>query len=294
MNESWVFLGGDVVPAGEARVSVFDRGFLYGDAVFEALRTYRGVPFAEEEHHARLRESAKRCLFQQIPDEKTLCDALWSVLRKRPGQETLVRIVLTRGVGPLGLAIPDGLLPELVVIGVPLQVPPLADYRDGIGVTFVRTRTTVTETEATGAKVTNYLPNMLALEKAQKDGSKEALLVDGDGRVVEGATSNVFLFEGDTLVTPPVSDGILPGITRRHLLSLAERRGPVRVESLTKERLLAADEIFVSSSIREILPVVRIDKKVAGGGIPGPRTRALHRAFREAVGVLDVPWEPSP
>jgi branched-chain amino acid aminotransferase len=158
------------------------------------------------------------------------------------------------------------------------------------------TRRPADGTAAAGAKVTHYLASLLALRDARTRGAQEALIVDAHGNVVEGATSNVFVVEAGRVATPPESAGILAGITRARLLALARDLGvPVDERELPLENLYGADEVFITSSIREVLSVVRVDGRPVGAGVPGPVARALHRRFRESVGMGDrpMPWEAS-
>jgi branched-chain amino acid aminotransferase len=200
--------------------------------------------------------------------------------------------MLTRGAGPLGLDPSLAQEPLRVILLEPLVPLPASMYRDGVSVVTVRTERAADA--AHGAKVGNYLASLLALRAAKEAGAHEALVIGSDGTVVEGTTSNVFAVQGGALLTPPEEAGILPGITRAHLLHAAADIGvPVRFERLTQGELAASAEVFLSSSIREVLPVIRVDSMPVGDGRPGPITRALHAAFRRRIGLGDdpMPWE---
>jgi len=289
-----VVLDGTATAPEHALVSVFDRGFLYGDAVFEVLRTYGGRPFALPEHLARLRRSAEKVFIRLPVDEAKLAREIEAALRVAGNEESYVRVIVTRGAGPLSLDPTTATRPLRVVIVEPV-VPPGRDVYDaGIALASVRAHRATDNTAAAGAKVTNYLPNLLALREAKERGAQEALIVDDRGRALEGATSNVFIVERGRVSTPPASAGILVGITRAHVLAAAEALGiPTEERALPLEDVLHADEVFITSSIREIVPVVRVDDRVVADGKPGPITRALHRAFRERVGMggRALPWE---
>jgi branched-chain amino acid aminotransferase len=281
-----VSIDGAVVGPDEAKVSVYDRGFLFGDAVFEVLRAYDGKPFALGEHLARLRGSAARVGMVVPWDDASLGREVEVAIAAAGGGESYVRLVVTRGSGPVSLDPDTARAPLRVVLVERATPPPRAAYADGIAAVTVRIARAVDGTSAIGAKVTNYLPNLLALRAAKGQGAQEALVVDGAGEVVEGATSNVFALLGGRLVTPPESAGILPGITRRHVLVGASRAGIDAVEApLQLEDLYEAQEAFITSSIREIVPVVKIDDRPIGAGSPGLVTRKLHRALRDAAGV---------
>lgn len=287
MKSTLVMLDGRVVPPEQASVSVFDRGFLYGDSVFETIRTYGGVPFALHEHVERLGRSAER-VFISMPVPLAVIEAEVVEAVKRAGNpESYVRVMVTRGSGPLGLDSDQVENPMRVIIVAPLVPPPESAYQQGIAVISYRTRRAAEDTEAVGAKVGNYLVAVLAMREARRTGAAEALIVDGAGNVVEGASSNVFAVQGKTLVTPPEDAGILPGITRAHVIEVARELGvPVRLEPLPLASLAGADEVFVSSSIRELLPVVRVDGEPIGAGAPGPLTSRLHWAFRKKVNEI--------
>lgn len=287
-----VLVNGEPKPPEQATISVYDRGFLYGDAVFETIRTYGGRPFALPEHVARLVRSAER-VFIPLP---IAADALAAEIERAVAlarnAESTIRVMLTRGEGPLGLDPDLAETPNRLVFVEPLVAPPATAYRDGIGVILVRTVRTTDATPAAGAKVANYLTSLLALRDAKRAGAAEALIVDGRGHLVEGATSNLFLVKGGELLTPPEAAGILPGITRARLVEVArELSVPVRFVDLGDGDLFGADEAFISSSVREMLPVVRADGRPIGDGRPGPLTRRLHAAFRASVGAPGPdPW----
>jgi branched-chain amino acid aminotransferase len=289
-----VAIDGSLSPPEGAKVSVYDRGFLYGDAVFEVLRTYGGVPFALGEHLARLGRSADRVAIALPVDQAALRGEVERAVAAAGNDESYVRIVVTRGSGPLSLDPDTAGTPLRVILVEPVTAPPRELYARGIVAVTVRTRRVVDDTAAAGAKVSNYLPNLLALRQAKAQGGGEALVVDALGHVVEGASSNVFVVAGGRLATPPESAGILAGITRAYVLGAAGRLGiGVDERALRPEDLYGAEEVFITSSIREVLPVVRVDQATIGTGAPGPVTRALHRAFRAAVGLgaRPMPWE---
>jgi branched-chain amino acid aminotransferase len=266
-----------------AKVSVFDRGFLYGDSVFEALRTYRGRPFALDRHLARLAQSAQRVFIELPVSLEQIGREVASAVVGAGNPESYVRLTLTRGVGE-ALGLDPGLArhPLRVVIVTPLLSPPPESYVNGVAVVTHRTERVTDHGAATGAKVGNYLMAVLANRIARQANAAEALIVDGRGCVIEGATSNVFAVLADgTLLTPPESDGILLGITRETVLAVASELGLTVVErSLPLDVLRSAEEAFISSNIRELLPIVSLDGAPLGGGRVGPTTTRLLSAFR--------------
>jgi branched-chain amino acid aminotransferase len=301
-----VLIDGVRVPPEGAVVSVYDRGFLYGDSVFEVVRTYGGKPFGLDEHVARLHTSAAKLGIVPPWTERQLIDELARAVSESGFGESYLRIVVTRGTGELGLDPDLATEPRRVVIVHPLTLPPVKVYRDGIAVLVVDAPRATDGTAAAGAKASNYLANLLALREAKARGAYEPLFVEskrgsaGAREVLEGGTSNVFVVRGDVLVTPDVGR-ILAGITRKHVIECVKDVSlRVSIEPLPLDALLAAEEVFITSTVREIVPVVRVvDGEVThaiGDGRPGERVRAIHRAFRRHVGAPDrpMPWEDSP
>lgn len=286
-----VLVDGEICAPDAARVSVFDRGFLYGDSVFETLRTYAGRPFKQAEHLARLERSAARVFIELPVSLSQLAQEINTGLERAGNPESYMRVIVTRGSGPVGLDIGFEVDPLRVVIIAPLEPPPAEAYARGITVVTFPTQRVAESTEAAGTKVGNYLVAVLAMRKARAAGASEALIVDHAGNVVEGASSNVFAVRGGRLSTPAEEAGILPGITRSTLLDVAREAGiAVDFEALSVAELQAADEVFVTSSIRELLPVVRIDSTAIGAGTPGPTSLSLLRSFRKkARDLLGLP-----
>jgi branched-chain amino acid aminotransferase len=276
-----VSLDGRIVPPELASVSVFDRGFLYGDSVFEVLRTYGGVLFGFEEHLARLARSAELALIA-FSDVELLRREILAVVAATGNAETYIRVVVTRGTGEaLGLDPALARAPLRVVLATDVPPMPAAMYERGIGVITYRTQRVSEGTSAVGAKLGNYLLSILATEAAKRVGADEALILDVRGQVVEGTTSNVFLVRGGTLVTPPDEAGLLAGITRAKVLGLARGLGiGVELRTFAPSELGSADEVFITSSIRELVPVISADGAPAGQGRPGPLTTKLLAAYR--------------
>jgi branched-chain amino acid aminotransferase len=288
-----VSIDGVLFPPEDAKVSVFDRGFLYGDSVFETIRTYGGEPFALAEHLARLTLSASRVGIAMPIAISDLAMEARVAVRAARNAESYARVMLTRGSGPVGLDPALAGAPLRVILVEPLTPLPAAVYREGVGVVTVRTERAADATRGS-AKVGNYLASLLALRDARSRGAHEALILDAAGDVLEGTTSNVFVVRAGDLITPPEQAGILLGITRAQILELCAERGfPVRQAPLKPADLVGADEVFICSSMREIVPVVRVDDHVVANGRPGPVTRTLHNAFRVRVGVGadPMPWD---
>lgn len=300
MAEPVVVLDGTRVSLSEARVSVFDRGFLYGEGVFEVLRAYGGAPFALEEHLERLERSCAGMGFAVGSTREALradvhvaLEALASSPERQsaggqPHGDAYVRIVVTRGQGDPARGV-FGLDPRhasrpptRVVIAAPLELP-LTPY-EGVEVATVRAERATDHTRAQGAKITAYVSSLLALQVAQARGAYEAAFVAADGAISEGHASNLFVVSRGRLITPPLSLGILGGITRALVMEEARDEGLVVVETLLFSRdFERADEAFLTSSLRELVPITRLDGVVIGSGSPGPVTRALHARYRRRV-----------
>lgn len=295
---SVVNLGGTLVPPAEAKVSVFDRGFLYGDSIYEVLRTYGGRPFEVEAHLARLAHSAERIGLAPLPWDavRTAAEIDRTLAAAEPALpdpgaapwnvgERYVRVVMTRGSGELGLDPALAAAPLALVIVTPLQAPPARAYADGVKVAIVGVQQPSPRAVDPSAKTGAHLPHVLAVREARAAGAHEALLLDAEGFVTEGSSSNVFAVSGGTLRTPPLAAGILAGVTRGVVLGLARAEGvPVEEVPLRPSALAGADEVFITSTMREIVPVTRLGDAPVGSGRPGPVTERLHRAFRRLAG----------
>ncbi|MBI3387390.1 MAG: aminotransferase class IV [Deltaproteobacteria bacterium] len=280
----FVYVNGHVVPAAGARVSVFDRGFLYGDGLFETMRSYRGALFGLSEHLARLRASA-RWLRIPVPSIDW-SRAIERLLRRNDWLvgDAAVRITLTRGPGRPGLLPPAAVTPTVLIVATMIGLEVARAQRRGARVTllpFARAGATA------GHKTLDYVPAILGRMQAQRVNAFEALYVTPRGHVTEGTTSNLFVVRRGALLTPPLDStaGVLPGVTRRLVMDLArtltlrvrECRVPVR-------ELLAAEEAFCTSSVVEIVPIVRVDNRPIADGRCGALTRQLQLGYRARVG----------
>jgi branched-chain amino acid aminotransferase len=284
-----VVLDGVRVSLDEARISVLDRGFLFGDSVFEVLRTYDGVPFALDEHLDRLERSLAGLRIAPSFGRTALRDDILLAIaehRATAGDATdaYVRIVVTRGSGALHLDPRRARGPTTRVVLASALLPLPAELYEGVAIATVRAHRPTDGTSAQGAKTSAYVSNLLALLEAQERGAYEAAFVSDDGSISEGHSSNLFAVRGGALVTPPLSTGALPGITRALVLESARALGvPVRERLLFARDFEGADEAFLTSSLRELVPVVRIDGVPIGDGRAGPMTRSLHAAYRAVV-----------
>ncbi|MFY3744160.1 aminotransferase class IV [Anaeromyxobacter sp. Red801] len=295
-----VNLDGALVAPADAKVSVLDRGFLYGDSVYEVVRTYGGRPFELDAHLARLARSAERTGLAPRWDGPRTAREIARTLEAAQAMgappaapdaapwnagEWYVRVVMTRGAGEIGLDPALAVDPRAVVIVAPLAAPPARAYAEGVAVAIASVRRASPAAVDPAAKTGAHLSHVLAVREARAAGAHEALLLDDAGMVTEGSSSNVFAISGGRLRTPPLAAGILEGVTRGVVLRLARELGvPAEEAPLRVDALEAADEAFLTSTMREILPVVRVGARSIGAGRPGPVTERLHRAFRRLAG----------
>lgn len=279
-----VNIDGNLVPPEKAVISVFDRGFLYGDSVYEVVRTYGGVPFELEAHLARLDRSAQLIgLSLPMPLERIGAE-LRRTVDATGNPESYARVIATRGSGEIGLD--PGLARDgrLIIIAKELVTPPPEAYERGVKLALVDRRRN--EALDPRAKTGNYLNNVLAMQQAKARGAYEALMLDARGRITEAATANLFLVKAGELSTPPLAVGILEGVTRGVVIALARGLGiPVHERELVPDDLFSADEAFITSTTRELVPVVAVwqgeVERPIGSGSPGPLTRRLLQEFRD-------------
>lgn len=284
--EARVFVDGRITDVASAVVPALDRGFLYGDGVYEVVRTAGRHVVDLGPHLDRLAASAERIRLA-LPPRDAIVGALEATLAAAGAGEAYARIIVTRGDGEFGLDPGLATAPRLVVIVRPLVRPRAALYEGGAAIRIVSVERTSPRALDPAIKSGNYLNNILALDEARRAGADEAILCDAAGRVAEGASSNVWCVRGGRLETPPLEIGLLPGITRWRVLRLAaEAALPAAEVELRPDDLRAADEVFLTSSIRGVLPVARVDDVTLGVGPVTRRVMALWDAFlaRAAAG----------
>jgi branched-chain amino acid aminotransferase len=282
-----VSMNGKLLPPEEATVSVFDHGFLFGDSVYEVVRTRRGVPVTLDEHLDRMDASARQVYFELPWPRAEVKGRVLEANRAAGNPESYFRIIATRGAGEISL-LPDTCRdPLLIVIVKPLPVPPPSTARDGIRVAVVGRLRNDRRALDPGAKTGNYLNNALALIEARRAGAEDAILLNPEGRLAEATTSNVFLVRGGKVATPTLGSGILAGITRQLLMGEMGRAGlEVREGELPAAALREAEEVFLTSTVRGVAPVTSIDGKPVGDGKPGPVTRRVAGLYEAALDRL--------
>jgi branched-chain amino acid aminotransferase len=286
-----VYVNGRVTSEADAVVPVFDHGFLYGEGVYEVCRTYGGRLRLLARHLARLRASAGLIALPVPFDDAHLearIDETLTAAGLRPWRDGLpdayVRLLLTRGVGELSYDTRGCPTPSLVIIARPHTPPPAYVYETGVQVALVDIERNRREALNPQIKSNNLLNNALAMQQALARGAFEAVMRNHDGHVAECSQSNLFVVTGGVVRTPPVGEGLLPGITRAFVLELCGALGVASQQSVLDDAdLLEADEAFLTSTTREIVPVVGVDRHTIGHGVPGPITRRLLEAFRQQV-----------
>ena len=287
-------VNGRIAYGTDATIPVLDHGFLYGEGVYEVCRTYHGHPLLFDRHMRRMRNSAEMIA---LPVPFTDGEALALVTETLaagslatpglPGPEAYVRLLLTRGVGELSYDPASCPRPTVVVIVKP-HVEPAADiYDEGVRVSLVPIVRNHPLSLNPLIKSNNLLNNALAMQHALKQGAFEAVMRNHRGEIAECSQSNLFVVKGGTAITPPIDAGLLAGITREFLFEVAQEMGVPMAESLVRdEDLLGADEAFLTSTTREVVPIVLVDDHRVGSGRPGPVTRALLEGFRRRADLL--------
>ncbi len=284
-------LNGEILDPADAKVSVFDRSFLYGDSLYEVVRTYRGKPFRLKEHLVRMEKSAKLC---QMRFSQTSAEYEREILRSieayraQPGkqdEDVYARIVVSRGSGKIGFGLGNLETPTLYAIIIePISMFPNKPFEKGTQLQISERIRNHPRALDPAMKSGNYLNSLLAYLTAAEAGYDDALMVDQQGFMTEGTTFNLFYVNRGIVATAPLDVGILDGVTRRAILNLCIEQGlPCREVRFPKEYLYEADEVFVSSSLKEVLPVLALDGKRIGNGKAGPVTRKLRDAFDDLV-----------
>jgi branched-chain amino acid aminotransferase len=283
-----VSVNGRIADAATASIPVFDHGFLYGEGVYETLRTYHQIPFLFDLHQERLRRSAA-LLALPVPftDDELLAQISATMAAHKGLNEAYIRVLLTRGVGELTYnpaACPD---PTTVIIVKPFPQPPARTFTDGIKVALVGVRRNHPAALNPMIKSNNLINNALAMQEALRSGADEALMCNQAGDVVECSQSNFFIVKGRRVITPPLEAGLLPGITRAFVLDMARDEGFEAVEAaVSVADVRAADEAFITGTTREITPVVNLDTQRIGTGRPGAVSQQLLTAFHARVKQL--------
>jgi branched-chain amino acid aminotransferase len=277
---STIWVNGERLPFDARHVSARDRGLTLADGVFETMRAHGGTVFRLDRHLARL---AHALGVLRIPEPPEARDWVMAAVRAADLREAAVRLTVTRGIGPAGVAPPEDVQPTAVVAVNPIPPFPQSIYETGLRASVASGRRNEYAMTA-GLKTVAYTDNIAALLEARRGGADEALFLDVDGHCCEATASNLFMWRDGRLTTPPRSCGVLPGITREAVLELARKSGLPTVEQpFGLDELMRADEAFLTSSLRGIAPLVRIDEHPLGNGVPGPITRRLAAAYTDLI-----------
>jgi branched-chain amino acid aminotransferase len=277
MMRGAVYVNGKIAPADQAVVPVYDHGFVYGEGVYETLRTYNRVPFLYDRHMRRLRQSAERLLLDVPFDDATLLKWIEQTI-DAAGEldEAYIRVLLTRGVGDLTYDPKSTPAPTTVVIVKPIEEPAARITNDGIRISLVEMLRNHPKSVNPIIKSNNLLNNALAMQAAYRAGAEEALMCNYRGELTECSQANFFMVRGGAALTPPSAAGLLEGVTRAFIFELGKDIGiDVREEVLTPADLESADEMFITSTTRALSPVVNVDGRAVGSGKPGPVTKRL-------------------
>jgi len=280
-----VSVNGRITPGAEAVISVFDHGFLYGEGVYETLRTYGGRPFLFDRHMRRLRRSAALIDLPVPFEDAELAAQIDATLgRSDVVGEAYIRVLLTRGVGDLTYDPAATPVQSVVIIVKPQIDPPAEAYEHGVEIALVDVVRNHPASVSPMIKSNNLMNSALAMQEALRRGAFEGVMRNYRGELTECTTANLFIVRGGAALTPPVDAGLLPGITREFLFEIGASLGiEMREETLRDEDLFAADEAFLTGTTREVVPITRVDGRVIGAGEPGPVTNALLAGFRAAT-----------
>lgn len=278
----WVYIDGRYVLKEEAKVSVFDHGFLYGDGVFEGIRAYRGRVFKLNEHLQRLYNSAKAIALRIPLKEGELKEKILETLRRNNLKDAYIRLIISRGKGDLGLDPEKCPQACVIIITDKIKIYPEEFYEKGLSVITASTRRNIPVALDPQIKSLNYLNNILAKIEANLGNVSEAIMLNKDGYVAECTGDNIFMVKEGTLFTPPMWVGVLKGITRNVVIELAQKENIlVKEEAFSIASLYTADECFLTGTAAEIIPVTKVDGRVIGEGKSGKITKGLMKRFRE-------------
>lgn len=285
-----IYIDGEFVPKKEAKISVFDHGLLYGDGVFEGIRSYKGKVFKLTEHLDRLYESAKTLMLQIPLKPSEMQEAVLNTLRLNKLEDAYIRLVVTRGEGDLGLDPRKCQRSRIIIIADKIALYPRELYENGLEIITVPTRSIPAESLNPQIKSLNYLNNILAKIEAINGGASEALMLNAEGYATECSGDNIFIFRQGRFLTPPTYLGALKGITRNVVMDLAKKLGlEVMEETFTRHELYNAEECFLTGTAAEIIPVVKADKRIIGSGKPGEVTKKLRGEYRKLTDREGVP-----
>lgn len=289
MAEQWIYLNGTFVTKEEARISVYDHGFLYGDGIFEGIRIYNGNIFKCKEHLDRLYDSAKSIMLNIPLSYQEMQEALVETIRRNGLRDGYIRLVVSRGPGDLGLDPRRSPKPWVIIIVEKLSIYPEEAYLNGLKTISVSPRRNIPDALNPKIKSLNYLNNILVKIQANLAGVGEAIMLNSQGYVAEGSSDNIFIVKRGVVYTPPTYCGALEGITRLAIIEICERLGiKLKEEPFTLHDVYVADEVFFTGTAAEVIAVREVDGRTIGEGKAGPVTMRLLKEFRSIVEVDGV------
>jgi branched-chain amino acid aminotransferase len=289
MSQQWIFLNDEFVKKEDAKISVYDHGFLYGDGIFEGIRVYSNNIFRLQEHVDRLYNSAKSILLEIPYSKEEMIRIIAQAVEKNQHENAYIRVVVSRGVGDLGLDPFKCKKPQVVIIVEPLAIFPKELYEKGLEIITVATRRNRPDVLSPKVKSLNYLNNVLVRIEAHLANVSEALMLNDQGYVAEGSADNVFIVKNGKILTPPCYVGALEGVTRNVIMEIARDLGfEVKEEPFTRHDVYTAEEVFLTGTAAEVIAVVKVDGRVIGEGVPGKITNILLDEFRKRVVVDGV------
>lgn len=284
MSQQWIYLNGEFVTKENAKVSVFDHGFLYGDGIFEGIRIYDGNIFKCKEHLERLYDSAKSITLNIPLTIEEMEEALVETIRRNGLRDGYIRLVISRGDGNLGLDPNHCEKPNIVIIVEQLQLYPEEAYKNGLTIVSVSTRRNIPDALNPKIKSLNYLNNILAKIQSNLVGAGEALMLNHEGYVAECTGDNIFIIKNGVIYTPPTYVGALEGITRAAIIELCDKLGyELREEPFALHDVYVADEVFLTGTAAEVIAVREVDSRIIGEGKAGPITTHLLQEYRKIV-----------
>lgn len=281
---SIIYINGKVHAPEDATISVFDRGFLFGDSVYEVTRTYEGKVFMWNEHYDRLQSSAAKIGMHMPFSKDFLRDEIERTHKELGEKEVFIRVIVTRGEGGFSLDPSTLTNNNLIIMVKEMTHYPESWYKDGVHVIIANTHRTDRDSLDPNIKSGNYLNNVMAYMEAAKQKVYDAIMLNNEGFVTEATTSNLWIVKDGEIITPSLQAGILEGITRRAVLTLAnENKIPTTQKNFTSDELINADECFLTSSTKEVIPITQIDGSPVGSGRPGAITQKLHALYKDFI-----------
>ncbi len=290
VKEAKIYIDGKFYSEANAKISVFDHGLLYGDGIFEGIRFYNGRVFRLEEHLARLWDSARSICLEIPMSVRDMTEAVLETIRQNHLRDGYIRLLVTRGIGNLGLNPAQCKYPSVIIIAATITLYHESIYRKGLAIVTCATRRSSPAALNPAVKSLNYLNNVMARIEANLAGADEALMLNEAGNVAECTADNIFIIKRGQIFTPPITAGALRGITRSIVFEIAAELGIKIMESdITRHDVFVADECFLTGTAAEIIPVVKADGRLIGNGKPGPITARTIARFHEITHETGTP-----